>query len=110
MSSEKELVRKPEGVLSRRVQVPNVAIRTFLVILLLCLSTQITSSRWQNRIELRDDPSAYSSNCQQVDPFFPKNISKPIDDVFSYLNTEKFRNESIARLSGAVQIPSMSFD
>lgn len=50
------------------------------------------------------------SQCTQVAPLFPSTKSKELQDMDEYVKTMKFRNESIARLSGAVKIPSMSYD
>jgi len=50
------------------------------------------------------------SQCPQVNPMFPSIKSKELSLMDEYLQTSKFRNESIARLSGAVKIPSISYD
>jgi Gly-Xaa carboxypeptidase len=111
MPSEKVLLLATEDALVRPGKRRARAARAFLVlILLIFLSTHISYSQWRRNPSLNMDRYAPSSVCEQVDPLLPRNISKPIDDIFDYQRTEKFRNESIARLSGAVQIPSMSFD
>ncbi|WYZ43272.1 hypothetical protein EsH8_VI_000971 [Colletotrichum jinshuiense] len=48
--------------------------------------------------------------CRQIDPLFPTQKSAGLSQLDSYLDTPKFRNESIARLAGAVQIPTESYD
>jgi len=48
--------------------------------------------------------------CPQVAPLFPSAKSKELERMDEYFQTSKFRNESIARLSGAVKIPTMSYD
>ncbi|KAF2110785.1 vacuolar carboxypeptidase-like protein Cps1 [Lophiotrema nucula] len=53
-------------------------------------------------------PSA--PKCPQVEPYKAKFATKELDALDDYLTTEDFRNKSIARLSGAVQIPTESFD
>lgn len=59
----------------------------------------------------RPKPHALSeSKCPQVEPLFPSRTSKALDDMEDYLKSETFRNKSIERLSGAVQIPTESFD
>ncbi|TDZ54571.1 Carboxypeptidase S [Colletotrichum trifolii] len=54
-------------------------------------------------------PSA-SSACRQVDPLLPTLTTSALSDLDRYLDTPKFRNETVARLSGAVQVPTESFD
>ena len=51
-----------------------------------------------------------SSQCAQVDPLFPAHSNQKLRDMDFFLLSQKFKNESIARLSGAVKIPTQSFD
>lgn len=53
---------------------------------------------------------AAKHQCPQVEPLRPKHTSDELLKMEEYLKSESFRNASIARLSGAVQIPTMSFD
>jgi Gly-Xaa carboxypeptidase len=55
-------------------------------------------------------PSHSAAKCPQMDALFPGQNTKELTLMDDYLETEKFKNESIARLSGAVKIPTMSFD
>ncbi|KAF9870693.1 peptidase family M20/M25/M40 [Colletotrichum karsti] len=55
-------------------------------------------------------PATAASSCRQVDPLFPTLTTSSLADLDKYLDTPKFRNETIARLSGAVQVPTESFD
>ncbi|GJD00184.1 peptidase family M20/M25/M40 [Colletotrichum higginsianum] len=55
-------------------------------------------------------PSGAAAGCRQVDPLFPTQNSTGLSELDAYLDTPKFRNETIARLSGAVQVPTESFD
>lgn len=55
-------------------------------------------------------PDGEISQCTQVAPLFPSLKSKELEVMDEYIKTTKFRNESIARLSGAVKIPSVSYD
>ncbi|OHW98501.1 carboxypeptidase s [Colletotrichum incanum] len=55
-------------------------------------------------------PSAAAAGCRQVDPLFPTQNSTGLSQLDSFLDSPKFRNETVARLSGAVQIPTESFD
>ncbi|KAF2422413.1 carboxypeptidase s [Tothia fuscella] len=48
--------------------------------------------------------------CEQVPPLHPNEKSVELDALEQYLKTDQFRNESIAKLSGAVRIPTQSFD
>lgn len=50
------------------------------------------------------------SRCQQVDPLFPSRNTKELDDMQTYLESDAFRSLAIQRLSGAVQIPTQSYD
>lgn len=47
--------------------------------------------------------------CQQLDPLFPSSTEK-LDEAFEFLSSESFRNASILRHSGAVQLATESFD
>lgn len=64
-------------------------------------SGKLASSSW---------PSSSSSLCRQVPPLFPEIKSKELADMDAFIATEFFRNESIKRLGGAVQIPTQSYD
>ena len=48
--------------------------------------------------------------CSQVEPLFPSRSSKELNDTESYLESDDFRKLAIERLSGAVQIPTQSYD
>lgn len=48
--------------------------------------------------------------CPQVEPLVPSKTTKELDDAWEYLNSDTFFNKSIERLSGAVQIPTQSYD
>src|SRR5579871_3317759 len=50
------------------------------------------------------------SQCPQVKPIFPSIMTEELSLMDEFLQTPQFRNESIARLSGAVKIPSISYD
>jgi Gly-Xaa carboxypeptidase len=55
-------------------------------------------------------PANSKAKCPQMDALFPGQTTKELTQMDEYLQTEKFKNESIARLAGAVRIPTMSFD
>ncbi|KZM28531.1 Gly-Xaa carboxypeptidase [Ascochyta rabiei] len=48
--------------------------------------------------------------CPQVEPLFPSRNTKELNDTESYLASGDFRKLAIERLSGAVQIPTQSYD
>ncbi|KAK7745192.1 hypothetical protein SLS62_009905 [Diatrype stigma] len=50
------------------------------------------------------------AQCSQVDPLFPSQDSPSLVEMDKFLASTKFRNESIARVSGVVQVPSQSYD
>lgn len=60
--------------------------------------------------QLSHRPASLEPKCPQVEPLFPTKSTKELDDMEDYLKSEEFRNKSIKRLSGAVQIPTQSFD
>jgi Gly-Xaa carboxypeptidase len=55
-------------------------------------------------------PEQTAHQCPQVAPLLPTLKSKELEDMDNYIKTSQFRNESVARLSGAVKIPTMSYD
>ncbi|KAF2793286.1 carboxypeptidase S [Melanomma pulvis-pyrius CBS 109.77] len=72
----------------------------------------------RNYIIVRTEPSTWISpsqrnsntKCPQVEPLFPSQTTEQLDAMGDFLKSETFRNKSIQRLSGAVQIPTESFD
>ncbi|ORX94220.1 vacuolar carboxypeptidase-like protein Cps1 [Clohesyomyces aquaticus] len=50
------------------------------------------------------------TKCPQAEPLFPVLRTKELDNMDDFLQSDAFRNLSIQRLSGAVQIPTESFD
>ena len=50
------------------------------------------------------------ASCNQPDPMFPSHTTHELDYAYDYISSDEFREGSIGRLSGAVQIPSESFD
>lgn len=64
-----------------------------------------------------DSPNWHSSSgikstaeCHQVEPLTPSRSTTKLNDTESYLQSEDFRKLAIERLSGAVQIPTQSYD
>lgn len=56
------------------------------------------------------NPSPKKHACAQPAPLFPSSGDEALDRAYAHLSTEAFRNGSIARHSGAVRIPTESFD
>ena len=50
------------------------------------------------------------ASCNQPDPLFPTHTTHELDYAYDYISSDEFKEGSIGRLSGAVQIPSESFD
>lgn len=50
------------------------------------------------------------AQCHQVEPLFPSRSTKELNNTESYLQSDDFRELAIERLSGAVQIPTQSYD
>ncbi|PVI05162.1 carboxypeptidase S [Periconia macrospinosa] len=57
-----------------------------------------------------ENPAKSEPKCPQVEPLYPSQTTKELDDLEDYLKSDSFRSKSIERLSGAVQIPTQSFD
>ncbi|SPO05258.1 related to CPS1 - gly-X carboxypeptidase YSCS precursor [Cephalotrichum gorgonifer] len=58
--------------------------------------------------------SSNGGQCRQVDPLTP--VSSPgtspdaLENMEAYITSDAFRNETVKRMAGAIQIPSMSYD
>jgi Gly-Xaa carboxypeptidase len=50
------------------------------------------------------------AQCPQVEPLFPARKTQELEDMESYLDSDAFRDVAIERLSGAVKIPTQSYD
>lgn len=83
---------------------PWTRIALLLLVTYLLFRNYSTSLRWHSQ-----SPKASASRCPQVEPLVLKS-TKELDEMDDYLKSETFRNKSIERLSGAVQIPTQSFD
>jgi Gly-Xaa carboxypeptidase len=68
----------------------------------------VPASPWH----LPSSPSNAGSKaqCRQVEPLFPTKKTKELDEMESYLTSDAFRDVAIERLSGAVKIPTQSYD
>lgn len=56
------------------------------------------------------DVSSQAPKCAQPAALFPGDSGDELSRAYDHVSTESFRNGTIARLSGAVRIPSESFD
>jgi Gly-Xaa carboxypeptidase len=87
--------------------------RQFVGSVVVCLATWAflhyiiapTSPQWHlpSHIESK-------AQCAQVEPLFPARKTKELEDMESYLTSDAFRDVAIERLSGAVKIPTQSYD
>ncbi|KAI4908246.1 hypothetical protein J4E90_008870 [Alternaria incomplexa] len=66
------------------------------------------SSPWQ--LPSRSGDVNSKAQCPQVEPLFPARKTKELDEMESYLTSNAFRDVAIERLSGAVKIPTQSYD
>lgn len=66
------------------------------------------SSPWQLPSDLSNAKSG--AQCSQVEPLFPARKTKELDEMEGYLTSDAFRDVAIERLSGAVKIPTQSYD
>jgi hypothetical protein len=87
---------------------------TYFLLCFLLLATFLRNIFHYSRPTKPDGTGKHSSHskakCPQMDPLHPGQKTEQLSQMDEYLQTEKFKNESIARLSGAVKIPTMSFD
>jgi len=57
-----------------------------------------------------EHPSQSAAKCVQVEPLVPGQQSPALSDMDEYIVSDKFRNETIDRLTGAIRIPTESYD
>ncbi|ORY59704.1 peptidase family M20/M25/M40 [Pseudomassariella vexata] len=50
------------------------------------------------------------AQCAQVEPLFPTHKTEALSKMDGFLDSVKFRNETIGRMAGAIQVPSQSYD
>ncbi|KAF1831966.1 carboxypeptidase S, partial [Decorospora gaudefroyi] len=67
-----------------------------------------TSPQWY--LPSRPSNIVSKAQCPQIEPLFPARKTQELDDMENYLTSDAFRDAAIKRLSGAVQIPTQSFD
>ncbi|KAJ4295560.1 hypothetical protein N0V90_007573 [Kalmusia sp. IMI 367209] len=67
--------------------------------------SDLVTQQWHS-----SSPTSSEPRCPQVSPLIPSKSTKELENMWDYLNSATFFNKSISRLSGAVQIPTESFD
>ncbi|KAI8958656.1 carboxypeptidase s [Daldinia sp. FL1419] len=58
----------------------------------------------------RDAALSSATSCPQVNPLFPRHNSSALSRLDDYITSPVFLNHTVARLAGAVQIPTQSYD
>lgn len=76
---------------------------------LLLVFTWLSYPIYETRIPGSSASISKKPSCQQVEALWPTS-NEALKDSFDYLSTPAFEKDSIARLSGAVQIPTESYD
>ncbi|KAK8059814.1 carboxypeptidase S [Apiospora saccharicola] len=91
---------------SKRRRVPLLAILSLSA--LIFLWTHRVFGLFRESEEPHELPLA--AQCPQVDPLLPKLKTDALTKMEAYLDSSNFRNEAIGRMSGAVRIPTQSYD
>jgi Gly-Xaa carboxypeptidase len=53
---------------------------------------------------------ALANSCKQVDPIFPTEKTDTLTAMDDFIASPKFVNDTVARMAGAIQVPSQSYD
>ncbi|KAI0443599.1 peptidase family M20/M25/M40 [Xylaria telfairii] len=69
-----------------------------------------TSFEVYRRLTAGEDPSLSQERCPQVEPLVPSQQRPALSEMEEYLRSDKFRDDAIERLAGAVRIPTQSYD
>ncbi|RWA12710.1 hypothetical protein EKO27_g2383 [Xylaria grammica] len=69
-----------------------------------------TSFELYQRLTAGEDPSASVAKCPQVEPLVPSQKSPALSGMEDYLQSDKFRDETVKRMAGAIRIPTQSYD
>jgi Gly-Xaa carboxypeptidase len=105
ISTEKqslEVTEQPLKALHHRSSIRRFAV----VFVLLCIILPLNHHQW---LPILRPSMSEGSQCPQMEPMFPS-ANQTLQKLFDYTGTDVFKTESIQRLSGSVQIPTMSFD
>ncbi|KAI1776276.1 carboxypeptidase S [Hypoxylon cercidicola] len=92
--------------------VPRARTRSLWVLLAevaaLCVLLKLSFDAILSRFE-RQDRTETLAKCSQVEPLFPSQ-NPSLSKMDDYIKSSKFVNETVARMAGAIQIPSQSYD
>ncbi|KAI1815016.1 peptidase family M20/M25/M40 [Poronia punctata] len=80
----------------------------FLKATILALLAKTICSNLTSHKSHHDEEEAEKKGCIQVDPLIPSR--QDLSDMDSYLTSDKFRNETIKHMTGAIQIPTENYD
>lgn len=108
-TKELEPCHKP----SRRQWRLRLCLGGLLVCSLAAVHLSSSPRQWLNRVKSPVNPVLQRPStpaCLQVPALNPHHQSQGLDDMDKHIGSADFRNGSIARLSGAVQVPTESFD
>jgi Gly-Xaa carboxypeptidase len=70
----------------------------------------ISAAFWLPPYNRKSSTLPLEAQCPQVEPLLPTLNNAALSQMEVYLDSSKFRNESVARMAGAIQIPSESYD
>ncbi|KAI0490433.1 peptidase family M20/M25/M40 [Xylaria cf. heliscus] len=69
-----------------------------------------TSFEVYRRFTAGEDPSLSRDKCPQIEPLVPSQQSPALSEMQEYLRSDKFRDDTVQRVAGAVRIPTESYD
>jgi len=111
MLGEKDFMLPPNGVSNTPRQ--RVHSKVFLLVGVLFFCWTLPLIKWNVFPRIGVYPSSSPSpqdQCSQVEPISPSYTNPKLEKMEEILQSQAFRNASIARLSGAVRIRTESFD
>ncbi|KAI0552196.1 hypothetical protein F4679DRAFT_102264 [Xylaria curta] len=62
------------------------------------------------RLAAGEEPPLLREKCPQVEPLVPSQQSPALSGMEEYLRSDKFRDDTVDRVAGAVRIPTQSYD
>ncbi|KAI1747373.1 hypothetical protein F4782DRAFT_426085 [Xylaria castorea] len=69
-----------------------------------------TSFEIYQRLTAGEDSFSSQEKCPQVEPLVPSQQSPALSEMEEYLLSDKFRDDTIERVAGAVRIPTQTYD
>ncbi|KAI3335166.1 peptidase family M20/M25/M40 [Ustulina deusta] len=69
-----------------------------------------TSFQLYQHLTAGEAPSASLAKCPQVEPLVPSQQSPALSEMEAYILSDKFRDETVERMAGAIRIPTQSYD